>query len=223
LFNATRPHNRVLVCLSVHFFIWYYNLCRNLSFGLVTKVKGLQGCGPRGSPGVTSHTPGSVGKCEGVNLHTPKATPILGDGVLVDSQNFRERFQGSKFNGLWRSLYHWKALGTYMSKMGSHCSFGYLKHKLWPKEGSGVKLPEKVRNRPNLLSCKQRATYCWKALDESYNFALDCTLIRGLIAKLWGFKVARVPAGAISGLPPESPRREKSFGCRPHGEVQSIL
>jgi hypothetical protein len=25
--------------------------------------------------------------------------------------------------------------------MGSHCSFGYLKHKLWPKEGSGVKLP----------------------------------------------------------------------------------
>jgi hypothetical protein len=28
-----------------------------------------------------------------------------------------------------------------MSKMGSHCSFRHLKHKLWPKEGSGVKLP----------------------------------------------------------------------------------
>jgi hypothetical protein len=28
-----------------------------------------------------------------------------------------------------------------MSKMGSHCSFGHLKHKLWPKEGPGVKLP----------------------------------------------------------------------------------
>ncbi len=38
----------------------------------------------RGSPGVTSHTPGSVGKCEGVNPHTPKATPTLGDGVPVD-------------------------------------------------------------------------------------------------------------------------------------------
>jgi len=25
--------------------------------------------------------------------------------------------------------------------MGSHCSFGHLKHKLWPKEGPGVKLP----------------------------------------------------------------------------------
>jgi hypothetical protein len=28
-----------------------------------------------------------------------------------------------------------------MSKMGSHCSFGYLKRKLWPKEGPGVELP----------------------------------------------------------------------------------
>jgi len=52
----------------------------------------LQGCGLRGSPEVTSHTPGSVGKCEGVNPHTPKATPTLGDGVPVDSQNFREQF-----------------------------------------------------------------------------------------------------------------------------------
>jgi hypothetical protein len=57
-------------------------ICRDPSFGLVTKAKGLQGCGPRGSsgvktrgslgvktrrsPGVTSHIPGSVRKCEGV-------------------------------------------------------------------------------------------------------------------------------------------------------------
>ncbi len=89
--------------------------CRNLSFGLATKAKGLQGCGPKESPGVTSHTPGNVRKCEGVNLHTPKATPTLGDGgdgVPMDSRNFRERFQGSKLNGLWRFLNHWKALGT---------------------------------------------------------------------------------------------------------------
>jgi len=54
----------------------------NPNFGLATKAKGLQGCGPRGSlgikakrsqgcglkksPRVTSHTPGSVKKCEGV-------------------------------------------------------------------------------------------------------------------------------------------------------------
>ncbi len=42
----------------------------------------------------------SVREYEGVNPHTPKATPTLGDGVSVDSQNFRERLQGSKPNGL---------------------------------------------------------------------------------------------------------------------------
>jgi hypothetical protein len=40
--------------------------CRNLSFGLATKAKGLQGFGPRESPGVTSYTFDSVRKCEGV-------------------------------------------------------------------------------------------------------------------------------------------------------------
>jgi len=59
---------------------WIRIKCRNPSFGLATKAKGLQGCGPRGgprvkakrsqrcrprrSPGITSHTPGSVRKCE---------------------------------------------------------------------------------------------------------------------------------------------------------------
>jgi len=71
--------------------------------------------------------------------------------------------------------------------------------------------PEKVGNRPNLLSCRQRAIYCWKALNESYNFALDCTSIRGLFAKLWGSKVTGVPVGTISGLPLGSHGREKSL------------
>jgi hypothetical protein len=108
---------------------------------LRAKAKALQACRPRKSPGVTSQNPGSVRKCEGVNTHTPKATPTLGDGVPVDSRNFREQLQGSNLNFLWRSLYNWKALETSMSKMGSHYSTGHLKHKLWPKEGPGVQLP----------------------------------------------------------------------------------
>jgi len=91
-----------------------------------------------------------------------------------------------------------------MSKMSSHFSFGHLKHKLWLKEGPGVKLPiwlstRKVRNLLDLLGCKEHAIYRWKALDESYNFALDLTSIRGLLAMLWGSKVAGVPVGGISG------------------------
>jgi len=82
----------------------------------------------------------SVREYEGVNPHTPKATPTLGDGVSMDSRNFRERFEGSKINSLLHFLYHWKTLGTYISKMGSHSSIEHLKHKLWPKEGPRVKL-----------------------------------------------------------------------------------
>jgi len=43
--------------------------------------------------------------------------------------------------------------------------------------------PEKIKNQPNLLGCRQRATYCWKALDDSYNFASNLTSIQGLLAK----------------------------------------
>ncbi len=82
-----------------------FGVVATLALGSRPRQKGLQGCGPKGSPGVTSGTPGSVGKCEGVNPHTPKATPTLGDGVPVDSRNFRDRFEGSNLNGLWRSLY----------------------------------------------------------------------------------------------------------------------
>jgi len=35
------------------------------------------------------HAYGSVRECEGIDLHTPKAIPTLGVGVLVDSQMFR--------------------------------------------------------------------------------------------------------------------------------------
>jgi hypothetical protein len=76
------------------------------------KAKRSQGCGPRKSPRVTSHTPKSVRKCEGVNPHTPKATPTLGDGVPMDSWNFKGWFHESKPNCLWCFLYHWKDLET---------------------------------------------------------------------------------------------------------------
>ncbi|CAM6044223.1 unnamed protein product [Sphagnum compactum] len=76
--------------------------------------------------------------------------------------------------------------------------------------------PLKVGNRPEILGCRGRATYRWKALDESYNFASDCIAIQGLLAKLWGSKVAGVPFGAISGLPRGSP------GKNSHLDVASV-
>jgi hypothetical protein len=58
---------------------------------------------------------------------------------------------------------------------------------------------EKVGNWPNLLCCRGRATYHWKALDENYNFALEYISIQGLLAQLWGSKVMGIPIGAIPG------------------------
>ncbi len=76
--------------------------------------------------------------------------------------------------------------------------------------------PEKVRNRPDLLGYRQRATYRWKGLDEIYNFASDCISIGDLLAKLWGSKVAKVPVGGISGLPRGSPETKS------HLDVASV-
>jgi hypothetical protein len=58
--------------------------CRNLSLGLTIKAKACKGASQKGSPGITSHAPRSVRKCEGMNFHTPKGTPTLGVGVMVD-------------------------------------------------------------------------------------------------------------------------------------------
>ncbi len=82
--------------------------------------------------------------------------------------------------------------------MGSHDPFGYLKHKLWPKEGPGVNCqfdsrPLKVGNRPDSLACRWNVTYHWKVLNEGYNFALDLISIEGLHTNLWVSKITKVP------------------------------
>jgi uncharacterized membrane protein len=52
----------------------------------------------------------------------------------------------------------------------------------------------------NHLVCKWHATYCSKAFDEGYNFALDLTSIGSFHTKLWASKVAKVPILKILGL-----------------------
>jgi len=59
-------------------------VCRNPSFGLTTKTRACKVTGQEGSPGVTPHAPKSVGKCEGMNLHTSKGASTFGIGVLMD-------------------------------------------------------------------------------------------------------------------------------------------
>jgi hypothetical protein len=57
-------------CPSIVFTLWTHY--RNPNLRLATKVKACKGVGQEGSPRVTSHALGSVGECEGMNLHIPK-------------------------------------------------------------------------------------------------------------------------------------------------------
>ncbi len=56
------------------------------------------------------HTLGSAREYEGMSPHTPKWTPILGIRIPMESQIFKERFEGSKLIGTKTSLYHKKTL-----------------------------------------------------------------------------------------------------------------
>jgi hypothetical protein len=61
-------------------------------------------------------------------------------GILRDFRKLKTRLQGPKHLALRCFLYCWKGLEVYMSKMALHESFGHLQHKLWSKEGPGIKL-----------------------------------------------------------------------------------
>jgi hypothetical protein len=58
--------------------------------------KGVARVQVKRKPGVTSHTPRSVRKCEGVNPHTPKGTPMLGVGVSKGLLNLQSAIAGVK-------------------------------------------------------------------------------------------------------------------------------
>jgi len=223
--------------------------CHNPSFGLATKAKGLQGCGPKGGkPGSQSkgiarvrakRKPGSHitysrerkrvwGSVREWTLTLPRQLPLWEMESRWTPKTSESDYRGQNWldcdvlyiigNILERRCLKWARIAhldiwnvSYGQKKGreSNCQFDSR--------------PQKVRNRPDLLSFRGRVTYRWKALDESYNFASDRTSIKGLLAKLWGSKIAGVLVGGISGLPLESPKREKPFGCRLHGQPQSIL
>jgi hypothetical protein len=66
--------------------------------------------------------------------------------------------------------------------------------------------PLKVRNRPNLLTCRWCATYRWKALDEGYNFSSNLISIGGLRTKLWASNIVGAPILEILGFPLRNPK-----------------
>jgi hypothetical protein len=72
----------------------------------VTKIRACKGASQKWNPRVTFHVLRSLGKCEGMNPHTPKWAPTLGVVVSMDFRIFKGRLQGSELIGLKSSLYY---------------------------------------------------------------------------------------------------------------------
>jgi hypothetical protein len=171
----------------------------------------MERCRSRMQPKSHIHTP------EGMNPHIHKWTPILGIGIPMKSQIFRNRFKRSKFIGLKISLYHWKSFKTYISKLHLNTyNTSYGKKKNRDSKCQFHYWPLKVKNCLELRVCKWLATYRWKDFDESYNFSLDLTLIEGLHKKFYlqnvgssNFKKFEILNVEVLG--------KVTFGCKPYG------
>ncbi len=88
------------------------------------------------------------------------------------------------------------------------CNTSYGKNKGQESNWQFDSRPQKVRNRPDFRACRWSAIHHWKALDESYNFALDLIPIRGLSKKLWPRKVTGVQPQQFRDSPLEVPRQK---------------
>jgi hypothetical protein len=159
------------------------------------KAKRPQGCGPKGSPRVTSHTPGNVRKCEGVwgsehshsqgNSHFGRWSP----GELPK----------------WARIAHLDIWNTsYDQKKGRESNWQFDSRSL------------KVGNQPLPDIRFESTTRRWKALDESYNFASDLVLIGLCSREIWASKVPGLQPGTVSGLQLGSP------GKNSHLDVTSV-
>jgi len=168
---------------------------------------------------VTIATPlwGSVWEC---NSHSQKWE----NGVLRNSRKLRRRFEGSNHLALARSLYQWKALEAYMSKMALHCPFGHLQPQLWAKEGPGVKLPVWLPTTKSRESTSSRRCFkkCDMALESSrreLHLWFKPRPNPSLGRRATTVQSPETPTRDSFGTPTWESREKKAFGCSLRGET----
>jgi hypothetical protein len=185
-----------------------------------------RGCKGAGQEEAGSHITCSreCKKCERMNPHTPEWTPMLGVGVPKGLLNLQSAIAGVKCPRLEESFISLEIFWSINVQNGLAWAIWTSAAQVTGKRKAGSQIaslrekdsrPLKVGNRPDLLGCRRRATYCWKALDEGYNFALDHTTIEGLQKKLCALKVPGVLVGGISGLPRGSPGTKSHLDVGP--------
>jgi len=148
-------------------------------------------------------------KCED-ETHTPKSGNLESSGT---SEN-------SKLDCRGRNTLHWGVFYTVGKVLKCRCpKWPRMSHldicrpRYGQKKGRESNWqfdsrPLKVKNRPDSDVYKRSATYCWKALEESYKIALDLIPIRGLSKKLWMPKIPGVQPEIVSRLHFGSPGKK---------------
>jgi hypothetical protein len=92
-----------------------------------------------------------------------------------------------------------------MSNMGSHDSFEYLKHKLWPKEGLRIKvliwlLPIKSQESPRNTCVQVTCHISLERFQQRLQFCFRPHFNQRSVKKLWPSKMPRNPIWKISGF-----------------------
>jgi len=152
-----------------------------------------------------------------MNPHTPKGTPLW-------ELESRWTFKFSENNCRGPNSMDWQV--PYIIENLLECRFFKgvrMTHLDTPNTSCGQKKGResnwqfdsqllKVKNHPEFLAFRWRATYHWKSFNKGYNFALNLISIKGLHKKLWTPKVTEIVVVGISGLPLGSPRTKWHLG-----------
>jgi len=102
-----------------------------------------------------------------------------------------------------------------MSKMGSHCSFKHLKHKLWPKEGPRVKLPiwlptRKSRESTRFICLKTTCNIPLESSRRELQLCLRPNFNQRFFRKVMGLQNRRSPNCRDFGIPTQESRERKA-------------
>jgi hypothetical protein len=202
---------------------WPYFLCHNPSLGLATKAKACKVVAKREAQ-ESPHMLLGVQRVWGNEPSHSQVNPHCGSWSLKWTPTFLERNCRGQNPFVWKVLYiigkllkcrclKWACMThldiwntSYDQKKGreSNCQSN------WQFDSQSLK----VGNRPDFLPFKPHATYCWKALDEGYNFTLNFIVIGGLHTKLWPPKSWESQLGVS---------RQNVIWMWPRGELQRIL
>jgi hypothetical protein len=105
-----------------------------------------------------------------------------------------------------------------MTHLGSY-NISYGQKKGWESNCQFDSRPLKVRNHPDFLACRWRATYHWKALDEGLQLCFIPHINQRSKHKIMGLQSLKSHNFENFTIPTWESRDKMTFGCWPRGQA----